>query len=117
MVKMKQLLNDISEAEFQQQIIDAAHLYGWTVAHFGIGKVRGGKWVTPVQADGAGFTDLVIVRRGTVIFAECKREKGRLSDNQHKWATELIDVSRKNSFVGYYVWRPSDWENILNILK
>jgi hypothetical protein len=52
-----------SEAQFQQQVIDLARLCGYRVAHFRTVRVqrKGGSvyYTTPVQADGAGWPDLV----------------------------------------------------------
>ena len=54
-----------------------------------------------------GFPDLVLAREGVVIFAELKAEKGRLRPDQEKWIAALGAC---------YVWRPSDWPAILQIL-
>lgn len=96
-----------SEAGFQRAVIDMAHARGWLVAHFRAAQVtrRGGKrWATPVSADGAGFPDLVLARRGVVMMRELKTERGRVSDMQARWISELGVFGK--------VWRPSDWPEI-----
>ena len=98
----------VLEKDFTKQVIELAHVYHWKVAHFRAAMTQYG-WRTPVQADGAGFPDLVLARDGKVIFAELKAEKGKLSPEQEAWQQILPS---------FYVWRPSDFEtNIMQVLK
>lgn len=99
-------LPPISEAEFQQQVIEFAHLFRWRVAHFRPAKTNKG-WRTPVAADGAGFPDLVLAKNGRVIFAELKAQKGKLRPEQTAWIADVNGV----------VWRPSDWDVIEKTLR
>lgn len=101
----------IKEDDFLRQVITLAHLYGWKVAHFRHAMKKDGNYITPVQADGAGFPDLVLVR-GRIIFAEIKSEKGKLSDAQKEWRDAL-----ENTGGEYYTWRISEWDEIVEILK
>lgn len=48
----------ISEAELQSAVIELARTLGYRVAHFRAARTAQG-WRTPVEADGAGFPDLV----------------------------------------------------------
>ena len=100
----------MNESDFLKSVIDLAHLCGWKVAHFRPAKTERG-WRTPVQADGAGFPDLVLVR-DRVIFAELKSEKGKLSDAQWAWKDAIQRAGGE-----YYIWRPSEWENAVDILR
>jgi len=52
----------------------------------------------------AGFPDLVIAGRA-VLFAELKRDTGRLSPAQIIWGDRLIAVG-----AWYVVWKPADWQ-------
>jgi hypothetical protein len=114
------MADKITEAEFQAQIIDAAHLMGYRVAHFRPAQNSRGQWRTPVAADGKGFPDLVLVRpdwnnRGRpprMVFAELKSSTGRLSTDQAAWIDDLISAG-----VEAYIWRPKDWDDILDILR
>jgi len=94
----------ISEAELQAAVIDLAHFLGWRVAHFRP-ALTGGRWSTPVSADGAGFPDLVMARNGEVVVAELKSEKGRISPAQKAWLLALGWSGNCRIFV----WRPADW--------
>lgn len=98
----------MTEAQLQSAIIDTAHLLGWQVAHFRPAQTANG-WRTPVQADGAGFPDLVLVRHGHLIFAELKSKAGDVSAAQDRWLEELLAVSVGVHRVQVYVWRPADW--------
>jgi VRR-NUC domain len=96
----------VLEADFQAQLIDLAHLYGWRVAHFRPCQTGRG-WRTPVQGDGAGFPDLVLVGRGRVFVAELKRETAKATPEQLAWLTAFADAG-----VQAFVWRPSDFDEI-----
>ena len=106
----------MKEAEFQQQIIDLAHLHGWRCAHFRTVRIQRKDcsvyYATPVQADGEGFPDLVLLKGNRVIVAEIKSEKGKCSDAQTEWlnAWELAGAE-------VYVWRPQDWNEIEKRLR
>jgi hypothetical protein len=102
----------MSEADFQRQVIDLAHLHGYRVAHFRPAHNSRGDWRTPVAADGRGFPDLVLVGRGQVIFAELKTERGRLTDDQTIWIGAL---GRAGANV--HLWRPSDIDTIHHTLR
>ncbi len=102
----------MNEAEWQSQVIDLARLYGWTCAHFRPAKTEKG-WRTPVQADGKGFPDLVLVRKGDLIFAELKAEKGRLSPEQTDWLEQLGQVEG----IDTYLWRPSHFDAVNERLR
>lgn len=102
----------MTEAEFQQVVIDIAKLRGWRVAHFRPARTDRG-WRTPVQGD-AGFPDLVLARNGFVIFAELKSERGKLSQSQKDWADVL-----RGPHLGhrYHTWRPPDLDRIVEMLR
>ncbi len=100
-----------SEAEFQKEVINLAKMLKWRVAHFRASLNQRGEWQTAVAADGAGFTDLVIVRE-RVIFAELKAENGKLSLEQEEWIAWLKGAKQE-----VYVWRPSNWKQVELVLS
>ena len=102
----------MTEAEFQRQVIQLAKLYRWRLVHFRPGLTRSGKWCTATQGD-VGFPDLVLVRDGVLIFAELKSEKGKLGPEQEEWLDSLILVKG----IQVWIWRPSDWDHIVEVLK
>jgi len=109
----------MDEKTFQNQVVDLAHIYGYSVAHFGSAMNANGNHRTPVRYDAKGFPDLVLVRGDfnakerphRLIFAEIKSDVGRLSKEQSTWIDDLATVAEA------YVWRPRDWDDILHILK
>lgn len=107
----------VSEAAFQAQVIELAHVLGWRVAHFRGARVqrRDGsvRYQTPVQADGAGFPDLVMVRGGRLIVAELKSARGRTRAEQEAWLASFEGVPGCE----VYVWRPRDWDAIAGVLR
>ena len=101
----------LSESAFQTKILHVAKLAGWMVHHSRPAQLPSGRWVTPIAGD-AGLPDLILVhpRRG-FIMAEIKTELGRLTAGQKKWLSSLHDAG-----IEVYVWRPSMFDDIQNIL-
>ena len=91
------------EAAFQQRVVEVAQLYGWRV--FSIPDSR--------RVSIAGWPDLTLFRKGKLIFAELKREKGRVSEAQKMVMAELALIPCAE----VYLWRPSDWDELVRILK
>ncbi len=106
----------MTENEFQTMVIDCAKLNGWQVAHFrGVRTQRHDGSVfyqTPVQADGKGFPDLVMIRE-RILIVELKAEKGRTTSEQEVWLQLFDDVLPPNSV---FVWKPSQFDEIVKIL-
>jgi VRR-NUC domain len=82
-----------------------ARLHGWRV--YTIPDSR--------RASMAGYPDLTMwnVAQDRIVFAELKREKGKLSEAQQFVLKELLQITS----VETYVWRPSDWEFVVGVLS
>jgi hypothetical protein len=96
------------EKDLQRGVIDVARVFGWRVAHFRTVPVKRGSrviWETPVQADGAGFPDLVLVR-DRVLWIELKVGKNTLTEEQAEWARALDAAGAER-----YVWTEHDWHD------
>lgn len=108
----------LTEKQFQRQVIELAQLCGWRVAHFRPAMVRaeGGKvkYVTPVQADGKGFPDLVLAhaKRRQLVFAELKTDTRRTTFEQDMWLKALAAAG-----ADVFCWRPADWSFIEAVLR
>ena len=105
----------LTEAEFLAQVLQLAKLRGWRTAHFRPARTASG-WRTPVQGDGKGFPDLLMIRGARLVVAELKRDrKAKLTTEQAEWfwAWERMPLS---SGVRVCVWTPSDWETIEGVL-
>jgi hypothetical protein len=98
----------VTETQLQSAVIECAQLLGWRVAHFRPAKTERG-WRTPVQGDGKGFPDLVLVhtRQRRVLFVELKSAAGVVSAEQQDWLQRLMFATGRNLQVA--LWRPDDW--------
>jgi len=101
----------MNEAQWQAQVVQLAHTFGWLVQHTRPAKV-GDKWMTPITGD-VGFPDLVLAhpQRG-VLFAELKTARGRLSAAQKDWAQVLGAGGGE-----CHLWRPDDLLAVMKRLK
>lgn len=95
------VLPDVSEKTFQQQVLDLAKLTGWRTYH-----------VHDSRRSNPGFPDLVLVRRGRMVFAELKTRKGRVSREQQAWLDDL----RACPTAEVFLWRPDDLPVIAKVL-
>jgi hypothetical protein len=98
----------VTESQLQSAVIECARLLGWRCAHFRPAKTERG-WRTPVQGDGKGFPDLVLVhmRQRRVLFVELKSAAGVVAAEQQDWLQRLMFAAGPN--LGVYLWRPADW--------
>ncbi len=98
----------MTEEEFQQIVIDTARWSGWKQIYHTHDSRR-----SP-----AGFPDLVLARRGRIIFAELKTDKGRLMPKQLEWMATLQTVEvETDGIVSAYIWRPNQLDQITAILQ
>lgn len=105
-----------TEAGFTKAVIDYAHLTGWLAAHFRTTRTqrRDGSihYQTPVQGDGAGFPDLLLVRGGRVLAAELKMPGRKTTPEQDAWLRAF-----RTAGVPAYLWVPGDWPEIERVLS
>lgn len=94
------LAHDISEREWQAQIISLAKQLSWRVYH-----------TFDSRRSAHGFPDLVLVRERT-LFVELKSETGKLSPAQAEWLEALTQAGAL-----VYLWRPSHLEEAARILS
>jgi VRR-NUC domain len=90
-----------SERAFQASVVRYAELMGWAVFH-----------PYDSRRSQVGFPDLVMVRRPRIVWAELKAQRGRLTDAQRAWIEELRACGQ-----AAVVWRPSDWQEIEDVLR
>jgi hypothetical protein len=99
-----------SERSFQDAVTAYARLTGWRYAHHRAARTVHG-WRTPVTGD-IGVPDLLLARRGRLVFAELKRQGGRLRPEQREWLDALSLTPAE-----VYVWTPADWPTIERVLR
>ena len=81
----------MTEKQLQDAVVEAALTFGWLAYH-----TYDSRRSTP------GFPDLVLARRGEVVFVELKSKAGRVRPEQKVWADHLPEV---------LVWRPEQWQD------
>ena len=97
--------------ELQKELIDLLRKCGWRVAHTppvqAVTKGRDGedvkRWMTPIQADGKGFPDLLAVRERLIVI-EIKGKGDKLSGEQSVWLSAF-----RMAGVEAYVWTAAEW--------
>ncbi len=104
----------MTEAEFATWLVDVAHVYGWRCAHFRPARTER-SWRTPVQGDGIGFPDCILIhrRRGQGMALELKREKGcRVTPEQAEWIASFVSTG----WIAM-VATPADRDQLLSLLS
>ncbi len=91
-----------SEAEFSRAVEEYAVLHGWLCYHD-----------YDSRRNNPGLPDWIFVRAPRVVFCELKAQRGRVRAEQRVWLAAL-QLCRG---VEAYLWRPSDWETVMEILK
>ena len=87
------------EKDWQKQVVAIARRCGWAVYH-----------TYDSRRSAPGYPDLTLVRE-RLVFAELKREDGKLSSAQEEWLERLRDAG-----VEVHVWRPSDLRHVHAVL-
>jgi len=99
----REINNRQTEKDFQEQVRQLALLCGFEhIFH---------TWDS--RHSPAGFPDLIILKDGRMIVAELKREGEQPSAEQYFWLLEFSKIPGAE----VYLWRPSDWDSIAEILR
>lgn len=106
---------EVTEADFQAQVVQLAQTLGWTVMHVrrSIGR-RDGQQAWQTTTSVAGYPDLTMWHPGQhrFLMAELKSAKGRLRPEQRRVLNDLQDAG-----VPVHVWRPADLDTIARTLQ
>lgn len=102
----------ILEADWQQQLIELAHLLGWRHLHVRKSIGKGSKWQTTTNMK--GWPDLLLWstrQPGRHIAVELKSESGTPTPEQ-------VEVLAELEAAGFecFVWRPSDLDTAQSVL-
>lgn len=93
-------LVDVTEKEWQAQLVSLARTLGFKHVYH----------THDSRKSASGFPDLVLIRE-RVVFIECKREKGKLTETQAAWILALNAAGAE-----VYVARPRDLDNLAVLL-
>lgn len=107
--------NDVmTETELQSSIIEKAQAHGWAAFHAPSDTRRQQPRKRHQYDDlsGAGFPDLVLRRGQELLVIECKKEDGKLSADQERWGSALLDCG-----VAFLVIRPSALDALAGYLE
>lgn len=107
------LAPNLSERAFQREVLRYAKQRGWKAFHASRAQYKGGQWLTPYGGDGKGFPDLLLLRGTRLVIAELKAQAGTLRKEQRDW----LHAFQQLPCAEVYLWRPSDWHTILQILE
>lgn len=108
-------MKGISETAFASQVEDLLRLYHWRWCHFRPAWSSKG-YRTPIKGD-KGFPDYCAVRNGMCLFIELKDQYSKLSPEQEAWGRDLQAIAKNSLGVMYFLWRPSDFDKIMEVLK
>lgn len=110
-------LEDLSEEQFQDAVLDLAALTGWrvyfvpdwiwrlVVVSMQRHPRKGRRWAS------AGFPDMVLCKPPRLIFWETKTNKGRVRDPQKDWIADIQSCGFDARVI-----RPKDWDYVAEVL-
>lgn len=119
----------MTEEEFAFGVEDLLEIYHWLWCHFRPARtIRG--WRTAVTGH-KGLPDYIAARPPRLLFFELKSEDGKLTPEQEEWLEALRGcqivssigepVSGKMALHRFipevYLWRPSQYDELQEILK
>ncbi len=101
----------ITEAAWQQQVVDMAHIWGWTCLHVRPTIGKGGKWTTSTSV--VGFPDLFCWHdRHGFLALELKSERGKVRPEQAEVLMQLEAAGART-----LIARPSDIDTVIALLR
>jgi len=93
-----------TENEFQEQVIELAHMQGWRHLHVRRTIGKGNRWVTATNLK--GWPDLVLMRPPDgLLFIELKVPPNGPSAEQQ----EMLNYLSGFPFAEAGIWTPDDW--------
>ena len=99
----------MTEAEWQEQVVDLARICGWRTMHVRRSIGKGRRWTTSTSV--VGWPDLVLWRPGRIVAAELKSNTGQVTEDQ-----AAVLASLEAAGMETYVWRPGDLDEVASVL-
>jgi len=97
---------EISEKAFFSQVEDLLKRFQWEFEH----TFEQGVYARRTTK---GFPDIVACRPPRLLFIELKSERGKVTEAQQEW----LDALKATGKVEVYLWKPSQFEEIVEILR
>lgn len=97
----------VTHVEFQEQIVELAHLFGWRHLHVRRSIGRNKRWVTATNIK--GWPDLLLMHPDVgYVAAELKIPPDKATDEQR----ELLAYLGSMPSTAARLWTPNDWDDI-----
>lgn len=96
----------ITEKAFFSQVEDLLKRFQWEFEHTFEQSVY-------ARRTTKGFPDIVACRPPRLLFIELKSEKGKVTEAQQEW----LDALKATGKVEVYLWKPSQFEEIVELLR
>ena len=101
----------LSEKDFSHTVEDLLDLFHWQWSHSRPARTKYG-WTTALSGK-KGEPDYRALRPPRYLLLELKTEEGKLTPEQQEWADLLLACPG----IEYHLFRPSDYERIVEILR
>jgi hypothetical protein len=94
-------LKAMSEEELQAEVKKYALMFGWSYYH-----------TRDSRGSDEGFPDTVMLRKRRQVIAELKKEGEKPTPGQMEWMQRFGECGAE-----CYVWRPTDLQEIVKVLR
>lgn len=133
------MVDRISETAFAHNVEEALYTFRWRFMHPRPARVRrhGREIYETAYSGHKGFLDYIALRAPRVLVFELKDAYSKMTPEQEEWFAEWKECVRMITFVGIvkgqipvgetelclhpsievYLWRPRDFDKILEVLK
>ncbi len=99
----------ITEAQFATQVENLLLRFGWKFYHVY-------EQFKYAKRSSRGFPDYVAIRPPRLLFVELKSRAGKVSPDQQEW-NDNLRACQCGDMPEVYIWRPDDFERIVEILR
>lgn len=100
------------EESFLTAVLDLAKVRHWFRLHIRPARRANGGWLTPVQGEGEGLPDLLLLRPPRMVIAELKVPPNKTTPAQQAW----LEAFRGVPGVEVHEWTPAEWNVIQETL-
>lgn len=95
----------MTEDDLLRAVLDLAKVLHWRTLHIRPARTEKG-WRSPVQGDGKGFPDLLLLNLNRVLAAELKGPSGKCTEEQLEWLYAFDEAGAETR-----IWSPTNWHS------